>query len=60
MRHHRQVLAERRRASQSVDRDPVVWTNQRWVQWARTIDLAEYADNLKGAAGGVLSMGLFY
>lgn len=43
-----QVLAERRRQVETMDNDPVVWTNMRWVRWARSIDLAEYADNLKG------------
>ncbi|KAG0715970.1 Kazrin [Chionoecetes opilio] len=47
VRFDRQILAERRRQSEMVDTDPVVWTNLRWVRWARSIDLAEYADNLK-------------
>ncbi|MPC23155.1 Kazrin [Portunus trituberculatus] len=47
VRFDRQVLAERRRQCELVDTDPVVWTNLRWVRWARSIDLAEYADNLK-------------
>ncbi|XP_042867704.1 uncharacterized protein LOC122250377 [Penaeus japonicus] len=47
VRFDRQVLAERRRQSEHVDCDPVVWTNVRWVRWARSVDLAEYADNLK-------------
>ncbi|XP_063595099.1 trichohyalin-like isoform X4 [Penaeus indicus] len=47
VRFDRQVLAERRRQCEHVDCDPVVWTNVRWVRWARSVDLAEYADNLK-------------
>ncbi|KAK4303062.1 hypothetical protein Pmani_024900 [Petrolisthes manimaculis] len=47
VRFDRQILAERRRQVETVDGDPVVWTNLRWVRWARSIDLAEYADNLK-------------
>ncbi|XP_042210900.1 kazrin-like isoform X5 [Homarus americanus] len=47
VRFDRQVLAERRRQCEHIDADPVVWTNMRWVRWARSIDLAEYADNLK-------------
>ncbi|KAK8726116.1 hypothetical protein OTU49_010380, partial [Cherax quadricarinatus] len=47
VRFDRQVLAERRRQCDLIDTDPVVWTNMRWVRWARSIDLAEYADNLK-------------
>ncbi|PSN33433.1 hypothetical protein C0J52_17966, partial [Blattella germanica] len=27
--------------------DPLVWTNQRFIRWARNIDLGEYAENLK-------------
>ncbi|CAL8147946.1 unnamed protein product [Orchesella dallaii] len=42
----RQALAERRRHCES---DPLVWTNQHFVQWARSIDLTEYAENLKGS-----------
>ena len=42
------MLYERRRQVELMDADPVVWTNQRWVRWARAIDLAEYADNLRG------------
>lgn len=41
-----QALAERRRHA---DNDPIVWTNQHFVQWARSIDLGEYSENLKGA-----------
>ncbi|KAL3187084.1 hypothetical protein MRX96_026011 [Rhipicephalus microplus] len=26
---------------------PLVWTNQRFIQWARSIDLGEYAENLR-------------
>ncbi|ODN06263.1 Kazrin, partial [Orchesella cincta] len=40
------ALAERRRHCES---DPLVWTNQHFVQWARSIDLTEYAENLKGS-----------
>ena len=43
-----QMLYERRRQVELMDADPVVWTNQRWVRWARAIDLAEYSDNLRG------------
>lgn len=38
----------RRVQSENVDTDPIVWTNQRFIRWARSIDLAEYAENLKG------------
>lgn len=48
VKYDRQTLAVRRVQSETVDTDPIVWTNQRFVRWARSIDLAEYADNLKG------------
>ncbi|XP_071805431.1 kazrin-like [Asterias amurensis] len=40
------VLAERRVQSDDMDCDLVVWTSQRLIRWARSIDLKEYADNL--------------
>ncbi len=40
------VLAERRVQSEDMDCDLVVWTSQRLIRWARSIDLKEYADNL--------------
>jgi len=43
-----QALAVRRHQCENIDADPLVWTNQRFVRWARNIDLNEYADNLKG------------
>lgn len=48
VKYDRQALAVRRHQSDHVDADPLVWTNQRFMRWARSIDLAEYADNLKG------------
>lgn len=45
---HFQALAVRRHQCENVDADPLVWTNQRFIRWARNIDLGEYADNLKG------------
>lgn len=38
----------RRHQCENIDADPIVWTNQRFIRWARNIDLNEYADNLKG------------
>jgi hypothetical protein len=43
-----QALAVRRHQCESIDTDPLVWTNQRFIRWARNIDLGEYAENLKG------------
>lgn len=48
MKYDRQALAVRRHQCENVDADPLVWTNQRFIRWARNIDLGEYADNLKG------------
>lgn len=48
LKYDRQTLAMRRLQCESVDADPIVWTNQRFIRWARSIDLGEYADNLKG------------
>lgn len=48
VKYDRQTLAMRRVQSENVDTDPIVWTNQRFIRWARSIDLGEYADNLKG------------
>ncbi|KAA0191287.1 hypothetical protein HAZT_HAZT008343, partial [Hyalella azteca] len=56
VRFDRRVLQERRRAVELRDDDPVVWTNHRWVRWARAIDLGEYAENLtdSGVHGGLV------
>lgn len=43
-----QALAIRRLQCDNSDTDPIVWTNQRFIQWARDIHLEEYAENLKG------------
>lgn len=51
VKYDRQTLAMRRVQSETVDTDPIVWTNQRFIRWVRSIDLGEYADNLKGAYG---------
>ncbi|XP_077534183.1 liprin protein kazrin isoform X2 [Haemaphysalis longicornis] len=41
------ALAHRRAHCRHLDVDPLVWTNQRFVQWARSIDLGEYSENLR-------------
>ncbi|XP_022254106.1 kazrin-like isoform X2 [Limulus polyphemus] len=43
----KQVLIQRRSHSEHMDLDPVVWTNQRFIRWVKSIDLAEYAENLQ-------------
>jgi SAM domain (Sterile alpha motif) len=48
LKYDRQSLGLRRLQSENVDADPIVWTNQRFIRWARSIDLGEYAENLKG------------
>uniref|UniRef100_A0A8D8YP92 Kazrin n=3 Tax=Cacopsylla melanoneura TaxID=428564 RepID=A0A8D8YP92_9HEMI len=47
MKYDRQALAVRRHQCENIDADPLVWTNQRFIKWARNIDLGEYAENLK-------------
>ncbi|KAK0076862.1 hypothetical protein PV325_004756 [Microctonus aethiopoides] len=47
LKYDRQALAVRRHQCEQIDEDPLVWTNQRFIRWAKNIDLAEYADNLK-------------
>uniref|UniRef100_A0A336LPK9 CSON009027 protein n=1 Tax=Culicoides sonorensis TaxID=179676 RepID=A0A336LPK9_CULSO len=56
IKYDRQTLAVRRLQSENMDADPIVWTNQRFIRWARSIDLGEYADNLKdsGVHGGLV------
>ncbi|XP_035794057.1 kazrin-A-like isoform X4 [Anopheles albimanus] len=56
MKYDRQAIAMRRLQSENVDTDPIVWTNQRFIRWARSIDLGEYAENLKdsGVHGGLV------
>ncbi|XP_033152463.1 kazrin isoform X3 [Drosophila mauritiana] len=56
VKYDRQTLAMRRVQSETVDTDPIVWTNQRFIRWVRSIDLGEYADNLKdsGVHGGLV------
>ncbi|KAJ6641775.1 Kazrin [Pseudolycoriella hygida] len=56
LKYDRQTLAMRRLQCENVDADPIVWTNQRFIRWARSIDLGEYADNLKdsGVHGGLV------
>lgn len=38
----------RRLQCENLDIDPIVWNNQKFIRWARSIDLGEYAENLKG------------
>ncbi|XP_077998037.1 kazrin-like isoform X2 [Glandiceps talaboti] len=52
----KEILMERRASCEEIDIDPLVWTNQRVIKWAKTIDLKEYADNLldSGVHGALL------
>lgn len=56
LKYDRQALAMRRMQCENNDSDPIVWTNQRFIRWARSIDLSEYADNLKGNKQSSISM----
>ncbi|XP_051157600.1 liprin-beta-2 isoform X2 [Leptopilina boulardi] len=47
LNYDRQALAVRRHNCEQINMDPLVWTNKRFIRWARSIDLTEYADNLK-------------
>ncbi|UYV68529.1 KAZN [Cordylochernes scorpioides] len=47
LRYDRHLLAQRRALAEHSDVDPMVWTNQRLIQWAHSIDLGEYASNLR-------------
>ncbi|XP_071146106.1 kazrin-like isoform X2 [Mytilus edulis] len=52
----KEVLIERRSKSEEGDTDPLVWTNERVIKWVQSIDLEEYAENLKdsGVHGAIL------
>ncbi|XP_071945553.1 kazrin-like isoform X1 [Antedon mediterranea] len=52
----KKILMERRNNCESFDTDPLVWTNQRFIKWTKTIDLKEYSNNLieTGVHGGVV------
>ncbi|KAF0302318.1 Kazrin-A [Amphibalanus amphitrite] len=58
----RQIICERRQRSELTGNDVLVWTNARFVHWARSIDLAEYADNLKdsGVHGALVVLELSF
>ncbi|XP_076306646.1 kazrin-like isoform X3 [Tachypleus tridentatus] len=45
----KQVLTQRRSRCEHMDLDPLVWTNQRFIKWVKSIDLEEYAENLQGS-----------
>lgn len=47
LKYDRQVIDDRRKQCETTDCDPLVWTNQRFITWVRSIDLGEYAENLK-------------
>lgn len=53
MKYDRQALAMRRLQSESENIDPIVWTNQRFIRWVRSIDLGEFADNLRSEFCGI-------
>ncbi|XP_033122438.1 kazrin-like isoform X2 [Anneissia japonica] len=52
----KKILTERRNSCEGLDADPLVWTNQRFIKWTKSIDLKEYANNLieTGVHGGVV------
>ena len=56
LNYDKEVLIERRSKSEDNESDPLVWTNERVIKWVQSIDLEEYADNLKdsGVHGAIL------
>lgn len=52
----RETINVRRSACEDDNVDPLIWSNSRIIKWVQTIDLQEYADNLKesGVHGAVL------
>ncbi|XP_075975015.1 PTPRF interacting protein alpha isoform X2 [Anticarsia gemmatalis] len=52
------ALDERRRAAEHVNRDVLVWTNERLQRWLVSINLKEYAGNLSesGVHGALISL----
>ncbi|XP_041980103.1 liprin-alpha-1 isoform X3 [Aricia agestis] len=52
------ALEERRRASEHVVRDVLVWTNERLQRWLATVNLKEYANNLSesGVHGALIAL----
>ncbi|XP_020616334.1 kazrin-like isoform X3 [Orbicella faveolata] len=56
MEFNKELLVDRRRQSEDNDLDPIVWTNERVAKWCRSVDLGEYADNLRdsGVHGALL------
>ncbi|XP_022244436.1 kazrin-like isoform X2 [Limulus polyphemus] len=45
----KQILTQRRSRCEHMDLDPLVWTNERFIKWVKSIDLEEYAENLQGS-----------
>lgn len=41
------ALAEKRRATEDSFTDPLIWTNEKVIRWARSIDMHDYAENLR-------------
>ncbi|XP_022256401.1 kazrin-like, partial [Limulus polyphemus] len=58
----KQVLEQRRSRCEHMDLDPLVWTNQRFIKWVQSIDLVEYAENLKdsGVHGALVVLELSF
>ena len=54
MKYDRQALAMRRLQCESENIDPLVWSNQRFMRWVRSIDLGEFAENLRSKKKKVL------
>lgn len=47
MHFDRQIITQRRLNCENMDVDPLVWSSQRLIKWVKSIDLGEYAENLR-------------
>ncbi len=52
------MLDERRRASESTNRDVLVWSNERVIKWVEEVGLGGYAGNLhdSGVHGALIAL----
>ncbi|CAJ0957986.1 unnamed protein product, partial [Mesorhabditis belari] len=58
LNYDKKTLMERRRATENVNRDLLVWSNDRVARWVEEIGLGAYAGNLKdsGVHGALISL----
>jgi len=58
LNYDRRLLEERRRNSESTNKDVVVWSNERVIKWVEEIGLGSYAANLRdsGIHGALIAL----